>query len=43
MTATRYDVRSVPFLFVFDNGRMVESMPVDLNRHGLMMKMAAWL
>jgi thioredoxin 2 len=41
--AGRLDVRSVPFLFVFDNGRLMESMPGGMNQHELMMKMARYL
>ena len=43
VTASRFDVRSVPFLYIFDNGRLVESLPADMGKHGLMMKMAHYL
>jgi hypothetical protein len=33
----------VPFLFVFDNGKLVDSMPGGMNQHDLMMKMARYL
>lgn len=42
-TAARYNVLSVPYLFVFDNGKMRESMPGGLPKHELMMKMAHYL
>jgi hypothetical protein len=34
---------SVPFLFVFDNGELKESMPGALQKHDLMLKMAAYI
>jgi len=34
---------SVPFLFIFDNGQMKESMPGGLQKHELMMKMAPYV
>ena len=42
-TASRYNVLSVPYLFVFDNGALQESMPGGLPKHELMMKMAHYL
>ena len=42
-TAARYNVLSVPYLFVFDNGKLRESMPGGLPKHELMMKMARYL
>jgi thioredoxin 2 len=41
--AGRFNILSVPFLFVFDNGQMKESMPGALQKHDLMLKMAAYL
>jgi hypothetical protein len=34
---------SVPFLFIFDNGELRESMPGALQKHELMLKMARYL
>ena len=42
-TAARYNVLSVPYLFVFDNGKLQESLPGGLPKHELMMKMAQYL
>ena len=42
-TAARYNVLSVPYLFVFDNGRLQESLPGGLPKHELMMRMAHYL
>ena len=42
-TAARYNVLSVPYLFVFDNGRLQESLPGGLPKHELMLKMAHYL
>ena len=42
-TASRYNVMGVPFLFIFDNGRLKESMPGALPKHEVMMKMARYL
>ena len=42
-TAARYNVLSVPYLFVFDNGTMKESLPGGMPKHELMMKMAHYL
>ena len=42
-TAARYNVLSVPYLFVFDNGRLQESLPGGLPKHELMIKMAQYL
>ncbi|KPJ76132.1 MAG: hypothetical protein AMJ54_12785 [Deltaproteobacteria bacterium SG8_13] len=42
-TAARYNVMSVPYLFVFDNGKLLESLPGGLPKHELMMKMAHYL
>lgn len=41
--AGRLNVRSVPFLYVFDNGRLVESMPGGMTQHDLRLKMARYL
>ena len=42
-TAARYNVLSVPYLFVFDNGKLQESLPGGMPKHQLMMKMAHYL
>jgi thioredoxin len=41
--AGRFNILSVPFIFVFDNGEMKESLPGALQQHELMMKMARYL
>jgi thioredoxin-like negative regulator of GroEL len=41
--AARYSIMSVPFLFVFDNGQLKESMPGGLQKNDLMLKMAAYI
>lgn len=41
--ASTYNILSVPFLFIFDNGRLKESMPGALQQHELMMKMAPYI
>ena len=38
----RYDIRSVPFMFIFDNGQLRESFPGGMQKHELMMKMASY-
>jgi len=34
---------SVPFLFIFDNGELKESLPGTLQKHELMLKMAHYV
>ncbi len=41
--AAKFNVLSVPFLFIFDNGQLKESMPGGLQKHELMMKLAPYL
>jgi thioredoxin 2 len=41
--SSKYDIRSVPFLFIFDGGQLKESLPGGLQKHELMMKMAHYL
>ncbi len=41
--ANNYSIMSVPFLFIFDNGQMKESMPGGLQKHELMMKLAPYI
>jgi len=43
MLASKYNIMSVPFLFIFDNGQMKESMPGGLQKHEIMMKMSKYL
>lgn len=38
--AARFRILSVPFLFLFDRGQLVQSLPGALSRHELMMLMA---
>jgi thioredoxin 2 len=41
--ASKYNIMSVPFLFIFDNGQMKESMPGGLQKHEIMMKMSPYI
>ena len=43
MLASKYNIMSVPFLFIFDNGKMKESMPVGIQKHDMMMRMAPYI
>ncbi|MFZ2632109.1 MAG: thioredoxin domain-containing protein [Desulfosalsimonadaceae bacterium] len=43
MLASKYKILSVPFIFIFDNGKLKESMPGGLKKHELMMQMAHYL
>ena len=43
MIASKFNILSVPYLFVFDNGQMRESLPGGLQKHQIMMKMAQYL
>ncbi len=43
MLASKFSILSVPFLFIFDNGQMKESMPGGLQKQELMMKMAPYI
>lgn len=41
--ASRYEVLSVPYMFVFDNGQLKESFAGGLQKHQLLFKMASYL
>lgn len=41
--ASRFNILSVPFLFIFDNGLMKENLPGGLPKHELMIKLAPYL
>ena len=43
MLASKYNIMSVPFLFIFDNAQMKESMPGGLQKHELMLKMSQYI
>ena len=43
MLASKFNILSVPFLFIFDNGQMKESMPGALQKHELMIKMLKYI
>ena len=43
MIASKFNILSVPYLFIFDNGQMKESLPGGLPKHEIMMKMARYL
>jgi thioredoxin 2 len=41
--AGRYSIMSVPFLYIFERGKLQESLPGGLQKHELMLKMAPYL
>ena len=41
--SSKYNILSVPYLFIFDNGHMREGMPGGMDKHQIMMKMARYL
>ena len=41
--AQRYDIRGVPFIVVFDQGQVRDTMPGALERHELMARMAKFI
>ena len=43
MLSSKYNIRGVPFLFIFDNGQLKETLPGGMTKHELMMKMARYL
>jgi thiol-disulfide isomerase/thioredoxin len=43
MLASKFSILSVPFIFIFDNGQVKESMPGGLQKHEIMMKMAPYV
>ncbi len=43
MLASKYKILSVPFIFIFDNGQLKDSMPGGMQKHELMMQMAHYL
>ncbi len=43
MLASKFNILSVPFLFIFDNGQMKEGTPGALQKHELMMKLANYV
>ena len=43
MLASKYNIMSVPFLFIFDNGQMKEGMPGGLQKHEIMIKMSKYI
>lgn len=43
MLAGRFNIMSVPFLFIFDNGELKESLPGTLQKHELMLKLARYV
>lgn len=43
MLASKYNIMSVPFLFIFDNGQMKGSMPGGMQKHEIMMTMAPYI
>lgn len=43
LQASKYNILSVPFMFIFDNGQMKENFPGGLPKHDLMIKMGRYL
>jgi len=41
--ASKFNILSVPFLFIFDNGNLKESMPGGMQKQVPMMKMAPYI
>jgi thioredoxin-like negative regulator of GroEL len=41
--ASRYNVLGVPYLLIFDNGQLKESLPGAVPKHEIMMRMARYL
>jgi thioredoxin-like negative regulator of GroEL len=41
--ASRFNIMSVPFIFIFDGGQMKTSLPGAIQKHDLMIKMAPYL
>ena len=41
--AAKFNILSVPFLYIFDNGDLKESLPGGVQKHDLMMKMAPYI
>lgn len=41
--ANRFSIMSVPFLFIFDNGELKESLPGTLQKHELMLKLTPYV
>ena len=41
--AAKYDIRSIPFLLIFDNGQLKEGLPGAMQKHEVMMKMGHYL
>jgi thioredoxin 2 len=41
--ASRYNILGVPFLLIFDNGQLKESLPGSIPKHEIMMKMARYI
>lgn len=43
MLASKFNIMSVPFIFIFDGGQMKTSQPGGLQKHDLMIKMAPYI
>lgn len=41
--SSKFNILSVPFVFIFDNGRLKESLPGAMQQHEIMMKMAHYI
>ncbi|MFC1828236.1 thioredoxin domain-containing protein [Thermodesulfobacteriota bacterium] len=41
--AAKFDLRSIPFLLIFDNGQLKEGLPGGMQKHEIMVKMAQYL
>ena len=43
MLSSKYNILSLPYILVFDNGQLQESFPGALPKHEIMMKMAQYI
>jgi thioredoxin 2 len=41
--SSKYSILSVPYVYIFDNGQLKESLPGAMQKHDIMMKMAPYL
>jgi thioredoxin-like negative regulator of GroEL len=43
MLSSKFNILSVPQLFIFDNGQLKENLPGAMQKHDIMMKMAKYI
>ena len=41
--SAKFDIRSIPFLLIFDNGKLKEGLPGGMQKHEIMVKVAPYL